>query len=237
LIPPLQLPLPPATSLPNCTSPAPHSTGQPFQPGPDPCKHLLYFDLVIPNAKTVGLDHVGSYCHSLVCTLDKLFKVDSSISLFPYGLPSPRKLRSLNLAPLWGTLSPNLGSTLMVSGSPEMLSLPFLFLPSWVLTQMRSSLPPTAKPSLMELVLISISTLSNLPRSPLLDGFLGPIAILTQPTWRKLFKRPWILHTLAMASGWVSDCGVVPKRLHCLPPQKPPLTPTAFQALGDSYRL
>ena len=42
--------------------------------------------MVIPNAKTMGLDHVGCYRHSLTHTLDELFKVDSSISLFPYGL-------------------------------------------------------------------------------------------------------------------------------------------------------
>jgi len=43
--------------------------------------------MVIPNAKTVGLDHVGSYRRSLLRTLDELFKVDSSIYIFPYGLP------------------------------------------------------------------------------------------------------------------------------------------------------
>jgi len=75
------------TSLPNCTPPAPHSTGHLSHPGPVPRKHLLYFDMVIPNAATVGLDHVGSYRRSLIRSLDEVFKVDSSISLFPYGLP------------------------------------------------------------------------------------------------------------------------------------------------------
>jgi len=78
---------PPTTSPPNRTSPTPHSFDQPLLPGPDPCKHLLYFDMVIPNAKTVGLDHVGSYRRSLLRTLDELFKVDSSLYIFPYGLP------------------------------------------------------------------------------------------------------------------------------------------------------
>jgi len=143
--------------------------------------------------------------------------------------PSLMNLRSLKLAPLWGTLSPTLGSISMVSGSPELLSLPFLFLSSWALTQLRNFLPPTAKPSLMALVPVSASALSNPPRSLLLDGVLGLTVTLTQATWRRSFKKPWTLHTLAMASDWVSassNCGVVPKRLHCLPPQKPPLLPS-----------
>ncbi len=67
--------------------PASHSSHQLLHSGPDPHRHLLYFDLVIPNAKTVGLDHVGSYRHSLAHAMDKLYKVGSTISLFPYGLP------------------------------------------------------------------------------------------------------------------------------------------------------
>jgi len=120
---------PPTTSLPNCTPPAPHSTGQLFHPGPVPRKHLLYFDMVIPNAETVGLDHVGSYRCSLIHSLDEVIKVDSSISLFPMVFPSPTKLWSLNLAPLWEIRSPNWRSILMVSGSPETPSPPFCFCP------------------------------------------------------------------------------------------------------------
>ncbi len=84
---PMATPPPLAASLPTYSLPVSHNSCQSSHSGPDPCQHLLYFDLVIPNAKTVGLDHVDSYCCSLVCTMDKLYKVDSTISLFPFGLP------------------------------------------------------------------------------------------------------------------------------------------------------
>jgi len=53
--------------------------------GPDPRNHLLYFDLVVPNAPTVGSDMVASYHLSLIRVVEELYKVDNTISLFPYG--------------------------------------------------------------------------------------------------------------------------------------------------------
>jgi len=35
----------------------------------------------------VGSDLVGSYCLSLVWVVEELYKVDNTISLFPYGKP------------------------------------------------------------------------------------------------------------------------------------------------------
>ncbi len=57
------------------------------QLGPNPCAHVLYFDLVVPNALTAGLDIVGSYCLSLIQLMEALFKVDSMISFFPLWPP------------------------------------------------------------------------------------------------------------------------------------------------------
>jgi len=58
--------------------------------GPDPHAHVLYFDLVVPNAQTAGLDIVGSYHLSLTRVMEALFKVDNTISFFPFGLPLTR---------------------------------------------------------------------------------------------------------------------------------------------------
>jgi len=47
-----------------------------------------------------------SYCHSLVWAMDKLFMVDSTISLFPYGLPFSKESEVLKLGSTLGdTLS------------------------------------------------------------------------------------------------------------------------------------
>jgi len=87
---------PPASSSPTpLANPPPTLTAKslPSQPprqaklGPDPQAHVLYFDLVVANALTVGMDHMGCYCLSLIQVMEELFKVDNMISLFPYGLP------------------------------------------------------------------------------------------------------------------------------------------------------
>ncbi len=75
--------------------------------GPDPCTHVLYFDLVVPNAQTAGLDHLGCYCLSLTQVMEELFKVDNTISLFPYGLPQSPEGNTLRWAPLWVNPSPS----------------------------------------------------------------------------------------------------------------------------------
>jgi len=235
--PSLVTPPPLTTPLPYCTPPSPHSSGHLSHPGPAPRRHLLYFDMVIPNAATVGLDHVGSYRHSLIRSMDEVFKVDSSISLFPYGLPLSNEAEVLKSGSTLGNTLSQLekyfdGLRLTRDAFP-----PFLFLSSWVSTRRKNSLSPTAKPSSRVSALVLLSALSNLPRSLLPDGFLGPIMILTQLTWPKSFKRPWIPHTLAMASIWASvssHYGVVPKKTHRKPPHKPPLPPpAAFQASGS----
>jgi len=53
------------------------------------------------------MDHVGCYHLSLIWVMEELFKVDSMISLFPYGLPQSPKSTVLKM-----------GST-MVNPSPS----------------------------------------------------------------------------------------------------------------------
>ncbi len=65
--------------------------------GPDPCAHVLYFDLIVPNAQTAGLDHVGCYCLSLTRIMEALFKVDNTISFFPFGLPQSSESNILKM--------------------------------------------------------------------------------------------------------------------------------------------
>jgi len=77
----------PASQASTSAPPASKASSQFYQPGPDPRNHLLYFDLVVPNALTVGSDLVGSYRLSLVRVVEELYKVDNTISLFPYGKP------------------------------------------------------------------------------------------------------------------------------------------------------
>jgi len=75
---------PPASQAPTPAPLASQASCQSYQYGPDPHNHLLYFDLVVPNAPTVGSDLVGSYHLSLVHVVEELYKVDNTISLFPY---------------------------------------------------------------------------------------------------------------------------------------------------------
>jgi len=72
---------PPTTSSPPLASSPPTPVGKPpptsaakslpsqapnhARLGPDPHAHILYFNLVVPNAQTAGLDIVGSYCLSI----------------------------------------------------------------------------------------------------------------------------------------------------------------------------
>ncbi len=110
--------LPPASSPPTPVgkpTPIPAAKSLHSQPsnhaklGPDPCAHVLYFDLlVVPNAQTAGLDHVGCYCLSLTQVMEALFKVNNTISLFPYGLPQSSECNILSRwAPLWVNPSPS----------------------------------------------------------------------------------------------------------------------------------
>jgi len=102
-----QASLPPA-ALPPAQAPAAtqHLTQPPPQSGPDPHQHLLYFDVVIPNAELAGQDMVASYRQSLVNYMEELFKVDSTISLFPFGQSFPDESSVLKLdSTLGSTLS------------------------------------------------------------------------------------------------------------------------------------
>jgi len=88
-------PIPAAKSLPSQSS-------NHAKLGPDLCTHVLYFDLVVPNAQTAGLDHVGCYHLSLTWVMEALFKVDNTISLFPYGLPQSSECNILKMGSTLG---------------------------------------------------------------------------------------------------------------------------------------
>jgi len=98
LTPPPARKLPPTPASKSLTNQASHHT----PPGPDPRAHILYFDLVVPNAPTAGLDIVGSYHLSLIRMMEALFKVDNTISFFPFGLPQSSECDVLKLGSTLG---------------------------------------------------------------------------------------------------------------------------------------
>jgi len=102
--------LPPAAFLPAQLPTRAPKSSLVSQFGPDPRRHLLYFDVVVPNAKKIGQDMVGSYRQSLVLFMDELLKVDSTVSLFPYGLPSSVESVVLKLGSTLGSTLSQLGS-------------------------------------------------------------------------------------------------------------------------------
>jgi len=104
----------------------------------------------------------------------------------------------------------------------------FLSLSFWDLTQTRTYSLPTARPSSMPLVPVSPSMLFSLPMWLLPAGYLAPMVIQTQPTWKRSSLKPWTLPTPVMDSALGSGLGhygMVRRKLNLLllPPWRLPL--------------
>jgi len=145
----------------------------------------------------VVLDHVGSYHHSLIQIMDELFKVDSTISFFPYGLPNSDEATILKLGSTLGSTVTQISSYFDGFWLTREIFPLSMYPSSLVLIQNMIPLAPTAKPNWMEFGPILPSILSKQPRSLLLGGSLAPMVILTLHTWPH-----WQSSRLSLSLAW-----------------------------------
>jgi len=122
--------------------------------------------------------------------MEALFKVDSTISFFPFGLPQSSKCDILKMGSTLGKSLSQLSSYfdglhLARDAYPH-----FLSPSSWDLTLRMIYLSPIARPNSMALGRASPFAPSNAQGSLLLAGSLAPMVTWTQPTCPRLSMKP-----------------------------------------------